>query len=209
MEEIKFQINTEDGLCVLVKQMTETVTELIEKLGNFDAYKPDFLKLSTEKRKLEFLNIRVGLNFMLGEDVFILYNSQGKPYIADSRYNISISHSKNMLALAMHPTRLVGIDVEFYSDKVQKIYKRFLSQPEQEELYGDKDLEKLMMAWSAKEAMYKVIGKEAVDFARQLRIFPFSKNESGEIEAEHVPSQKRFSLNYFTTSEYLFVYCLA
>ena len=209
MEEIKFEINTEDGLCVLVKQMTETEDELIEKLGNFDAYKPDFLKLTTEKRKLEFLNIRVGLNNMLGEDVFILYDNQGKPYIADKQYNISISHSKNMLALATHPSKLVGIDVEFYTDKVQKIYKRFLSQTEQEELFGDKDVEKLMMAWSAKEALYKVIGKEAVDFARQLRIFPFSKNESGEIEAEHVPTQQKYNLKYITSKAFLFVYCLA
>lgn len=209
MEEIKFQIYPEDGLSVLVKQMTESVDELIEKLNNFDAYKSDFLKLTTEKRKLEFLNIRVGLNTMLGKDVVILYDEFGKPYIDEGQCNISISHSKNLIALAAHPKKSVGIDIEYYSDKVQRIYKRFLSQTEQEELFCDNDIEKLMLAWSAKEALYKIIGSEAVDFARQLRIFPFSKSESGEIEAEHITSQKRFRLKYCTTSEYLFVYCLA
>jgi len=209
VEELKFRIDTEDGLRVLVKQMTGTADELIEKLGNFDAYKPEYSKLTTEKRKLEFLNIRVGLNTMLGKNVIILYDERGKPYIADNEWHISVSHSRNLLALAAHPSKCVGIDVEFYSERVQRIYKRFLSENEQEELFGDNDIEKLMMAWSAKEALYKIIGNDAVDFAQQLRIFPFSKSESGEIEAEHIPSQRRFRLKYCSTSEYVFVYCKA
>jgi len=206
---IIFQINTEDGFSVLVKEMTETVDELIEKLGNFEVYKPDFYKLTTEKRKLEFLSIRIGINSMLGRNVVILYNEIGKPTIEGGQYNISVSHSKNLIALAAHPIKSVGIDIEYFSDKVQRIYKRFLSQTEQEELFADKDVEKLMMVWSAKEALYKIIGSDAVDFAKQLRIFPFSKNKSGEIQAEHVTSQRRFQLKYITTSEYIFVYCLA
>ncbi|MDO9154975.1 MAG: 4'-phosphopantetheinyl transferase superfamily protein [Paludibacter sp.] len=206
---MKFQIRTEDGLSILVKPMTETVDELIEKLGNFNVYKSDYLKLTTEKRRLEFLNIRVGFNALLGKDVLIMYNENGKPYISDSQWNISVSHSKKLIALAVHPSKTVGIDVEYFSDKVQRIYKRFLSPIEQEELFSDNDTEKLMIVWSAKEALYKIIGKEAVDFAQQLRIFPFEKKECGEIEAEHKPSLKRFNLNYSTTSEYLVVYCLA
>ena len=37
----------------------------------------------------------------------------------------------------------------------------------------------LLLHWSAKEALFKLMGVEEVDFIRHLRIFPFSLSEKG------------------------------
>lgn len=109
-----------------------------------------------------------------------------------------------------HPTRKVGIDIECPTDKIQKVYKRFLSIAEQEDLSNGKDNRKLLLAWSAKEALFKIIGKEAIDFANQLRIFPFEiKSSSGEIKAQHIPTKSHYQLFYQQTEKYTLVYCLS
>jgi len=67
----------------------------------------------------------------------------------------------------------------------------------------------LLLAWSGKEALYKIIGREAVDFANQLRIFPFEVKPSGEMKAQHIPSESFYKLFYQLTEQYTLVYCLA
>jgi phosphopantetheinyl transferase len=89
------------------------------------------------------------------------------------------------------------------------LYTRFLSLTEQKELSEGKDIHQLLLAWSAKEALYKIIGKEAIDFATQLRIFPFNVQPSGELNAEHIPTKTIYKLQYQQTNEYTLVYCMA
>ena len=108
-----------------------------------------------------------------------------------------------------HPTQLVGIDIEVPTDKIQKIYKRFLSTIEQEELSNGNDISQLHLAWSAKEALYKIIGKEAIDFAKQLRIFPFDVKPAGEISALHIESETHYQLHYIQNPAYALVYCIS
>jgi len=54
-------LNNEDAT-ILIWKMTESETELISRLTNFDSYKSEFFKLKTEKRKKEFLVPRIALN---------------------------------------------------------------------------------------------------------------------------------------------------
>ena len=105
--------------------------------------------------------------------------------------------------------RKVGIDIQIPTDKIQKLHKRFLSETEQSELKIENDTAKLTIAWAAKEALYKIIGIEAVDFANQLRIFPFEVHKTGKLNAEHVPTETKFELNYILNDDFTLVYCLA
>ena len=109
----------------------------------------------------------------------------------------------------IHPNKKAGIDIECPTDKIRKLYTRFLSLTEQKELSGGKDIKQLLLAWSAKEALFKIIGKEAIDFANQLRIYPFVVKPSGEMKAQHIPTETIYKLNYHQTKEYTLVYCLA
>ncbi len=196
-----------DGRLMIWKTV-ETVNDLLAEIQRPDTL-ADFQKIKTEKRQLEFLVTRVMLKKMLVNEFYVFYTQSGKPFLADNRCNISVSHSGGWVAVAIHPNLHVGIDIECDSDRIQKLYKRFLSQAEQNDLSNGADLRQLQIAWSAKEALYKIIGKEAVDFARQLRIYPFQVNkEGGKLTAEHTVSGKFYDLNYYRNNDYTLVYCM-
>lgn len=199
---------TLDDARLLVWEITETVDELLQKFERIEMYSAELEKFKSEKRKREFLGVRLALKALLGKEVIILYDAVGKPSLSDESYQISISHSGKWIAVMAHPTRSVGIDIECPTDKIQKLYTRFLSKTEQTELSNGKDIQQLQLAWSAKEALFKIIGKQAVDFAKQLRIFSFEVNMQGEIIAQHIPTEKLYKLSYIRTEAYTMVYCL-
>ena len=200
---------TIDGATILVCEMTESVETLKSQLHLNDSDRTEFNKIASEKRKLEFLGIRTALKTVIGKEIFIQYDDGGKPHLSDNSFQISISHSNKWIAVIVHPLKKVGIDIECPTDKIQKLYKRFLSPVEQKELSEGNDIPQLLIAWSAKEALYKIIGKESIDFANQLRIYPFEVNAHGEIKAQHVPTKSNYLLNYKQTEQYTLVYCLS
>ena len=205
---MKYRLITLQKAKVLVWELTETVETLLEHLNLNETDKNAFDKIVSVKRKLEYLGIRVALKTVLGKEIEIEYDSEGKPHLTDNSYHISVSHSNKWIAVMTHPTRMVGIDIECPTDKILKIYNRFLSLQEQKELSDGKDIRQLLLAWSAKEALYKIIGKEAIDFATQLRIFSFEVKPSGEIKGQHVPSESDYRLFYQQNEQYTLVYCL-
>ena len=206
---MKSELITFSDAMLLVWELTESIEKLKEQLNLVDSDKIALEKIVSEKRKLEFLGIRVAFKTLLGKEIEIEYDGNGKPSLKDKSYQISISHSKNWIVVMAHPNRLVGIDIECPTDKIQKLYKRFLGIDEQKDLSNGKDNRQLLLAWSGKEALYKIIGNEAVDFANQLRIFPFVVKPSGEIKAEHIPTNTFYRLIYQLTQNYTLVYCLA
>jgi len=206
---MKHEVIELENARIMVWQLTESVETLKGQLDMTEQEKIGFDKINSDKRRLEFLGIRVALNALLGKEIHIEYDMEGKPHLSDRSYQISISHSNKWIAVMAHPSRMVGIDIECPTDKIQKLYRRFLSRTEQAELSDGKDIRQLLLAWSGKEALYKIIGKEAVDFATQLRIFPFEVKPSGSVKAQHIPSDSYFQLFYQLTEQYALVYCLA
>ena len=193
----------------LVWEMMGSWEEILQEFDQENLHLEELEKRKTEHRKREFLGVRLALKALLGKEVFVIYNEDGKPFLADNSQHISISHSKNWIAVIVHPNLEVGIDIECTNPKIEKVYTRFLSEIEQKEIYLEKDTRKLHLAWSAKEALYKVIGKEAVDFAKQLRIMPFEIKNKGKISAIHIPKLQQYNLFYLQNQAYTLVYCLA
>jgi 4'-phosphopantetheinyl transferase len=198
-------ISTKD-VQLLVWDLTESIDELRGQLTSFNEV--EFSKIVSEKRKREFLGIRVAMKELLGREVQIGHDIDGKPFLLDNSYQISISHSKNWIAVMAHPTCSIGVDIECPNNKIQKIYARFLSEAEQRDLSNGKNLNQLQLAWSVKESLYKIIGKEAVDFANQLRVFPFEAKALGEIIAQHTPTKKLYQLRFIQNPAYTLVYCV-
>lgn len=192
---------------VLVWEVTETIDELKQQLAKINSN--EWENLVSEKRKREYLGVRIALKELIGEEPDVLYTEDRKPYLANCRFEISVSHSGKWIAVMTHADKQVGIDVEVPTAKIQKVYTRFLSETEQIELSVGENVKMMQLAWSAKEALYKIIGIEAVDFAKQLRIYPFELKESGEMSAVHVPTNILYQLNYIQHTEYTLVYCLA
>lgn len=148
------------------------------------------------------------MNILLGKNVSVIYDENNKPQLLDDSFQISISHSGNLIAVMAHPDCAVGIDIEIRTSKVLKVFTRFLNKNEQTDFYNEQDTRALEIAWSAKEALYKIIGREVLDFAKQLQLFPFQLSESGELKAMQVSGSKKFTLKYFQNKLYTLVFCL-
>jgi len=191
---------------ILVFQLSQSIDELYQQLDYVD---PDeFSKLVSDKRKREYLGVRVALKNMLGVEKKIEYDADRKPRFSDDSYYISISHSADWIAVMADPNHPVGIDIEVPTAKIQKIYKRFLNEREQLELSNGQNLNQLLLAWSGKEALFKIIGKEAVDFAKHLHIFPFEVASEGLFNAEHSSTKQKYQLHYIQNETYTLVYCV-
>lgn len=195
-----------DNIRLLIWEMTESTEEMQLQLS--DTELQGLENKVSEKRKREFLGVRLALKELLGNGKTIKYDANGKPFLADESFHIGVSHSGKWITVMVHSTRNCGIDIEIPTDKINKIYNRFLGETEQIELSNGQDVNQLQLAWSAKEALYKIIGAEAVDFAKQLRLFPFEVQQQGEILAEHIPTTKKYTLQYFQHSAFIMVYCV-
>ena len=91
----------------------------------------------------------------------------GRPYLGVERKPLSLSHCDGFVA-AIHADVSVGIDVERISSRAQKIKNYFLRE-EELRLLGEEN-EALILAWSAKESLYKWFGEKHLGYKSQLCI---------------------------------------
>lgn len=207
MEEINLLSFRTGDAAILVSAISGLPDGITDGLSETDL--ACYSAIASEKRKQEFLAVRHALNGLLGRKAEIHYDESGKPSLADNISRISISHSKSHVAVIAHPSREVGIDIEDATDKFLKLYKRFLGEQEQSDLGNGNDIRKLQIAWSAKEALYKIIGLQAVDFANQLQVLPFEFKTEGIIQVKHIPADRLYEVHYTCTETYTLAYCIA
>lgn len=165
--------------CLGVWKLEESPEELLALLQHKELYLPFLDRIGSESRRREWLASRVLLKELVGEEIRIAYKPNGAPYLPDSPLYISISHTKGYAAVLLQSQPAVGVDIEYRSERVRKIRSRFMT-PE-EECGIDKNFETahLLIHWCAKEALFKMIGQEEVDFRRHLHIQPFPYGQTG------------------------------
>ena len=131
------------------------------------------------------------------------YDKQGVPYLTDGRY-LSITHTKNMAAIAISIFP-VGIDLEYYQEKIKKIAARFLHMEELKDHSKTDNIEFLSQIWTAKEAIYKAFRTPGIHFNKQLLVEPFQpRAASGVGHVLHQDKDWLYSLNF----RYFKDYCL-
>ncbi|MCD8288204.1 MAG: 4'-phosphopantetheinyl transferase superfamily protein [Porphyromonadaceae bacterium] len=135
--------------------------------------------LTSEKRRQERLAARLLLH-RLGRADEVVYAPSGKPEFADGSAYLSISHTRDWVAVVVAHCP-IGLDVERWGKRALRVAGRFLSAEEQRLLPPDRAEEVATLLWSAKESLFKVSGRERVDFARHLRIVPFQYVRSSEV----------------------------
>jgi hypothetical protein len=104
-----------------------------------------------------------------GRDAIKTNAPDGAPLIEGSAASVSISHCRNLAALAVSPAgNPLGIDIERPRRQLATVAPRVLSPSELD--YYSSFPSGLLQAWTLKEALYKAAGITGADFARQLRI---------------------------------------
>jgi phosphopantetheinyl transferase len=155
-------------------------------------------------RRLEWLSVRALFFSMTGLFIPIYYEPSGKPRI-DNGF-ISISHTKGYVAVAYSKHREVAVDIEQYADRVVRVAPRFMNAAEQPSTYDDEKIWSLLLHWSAKETVYKMVGESTVDFSNSIVVRPFDVEPSGSLTADAKKEENLWiplSVNYLLNKEFV------
>ncbi len=194
------------------------VWKMEESLETLLALLPDARRISckqelncfvSEHRKMEWLSVRVLLYSMLREDKEIGYSSEGKPYLTDHSFFISISHTKGYVAVILSSQTSVGIDIEQYSQRVHRVSSRYVRPDEQAEAYQGDVAWSLLLHWSAKEAVFKRMEDADADF-RKLRLTYFVPQEEGMFQVQEFVTgqQKIYAVGYRIHPDFVLTWTL-
>ncbi len=163
-----------------------------------------------EARQLEFLSVRVLLQRMVGHEARIVYDATtNKPFLQDRSRNISISHSGKLTAILLSREKKVGLDMEQMTHRISSIAHYFINPAERITDDETKKRYHLYIHWCAKEAMYKICDRNALNFREHMILESFDPGVEGEVRGrvEHGHLHKEFLLHYRRMKDYVMVWC--
>lgn len=191
---------------VALWKITEEESALVSLLHTPEEI-PESLK--HPHKRLEFVAARLLTQLLLKEfnQVYAgIYKDEfGKPYLTDSTYHISQSHSYPYVAVILDASKNVGIDIEQKKEKLHRIATRVFSEAELKN--ANNDLTKLCILWCAKETLIKLYGQKDLHLKEEIAISDFtltSEKFSGSIlRKEH---EKLYPLQYLVLEDLVLVF---
>ena len=199
------------GVSLGLWQMDETVEQLVEAYPLLQAYRSQMEeKYKNDGRKLEFLAIRALMYEMLrvnGASKGLLshagdftHNGQGKPLFRG--YHVSISHTKGYAALILSKKSEVAVDIEYMSDRVERIASKFLRKDERAD-----SLDSKLVHWCAKETVFKLFSEENLLF-EDMRVKPFDTMSDWACDVENLKSGKTARVDFELAMDFVLTYSM-
>ena len=222
------------GGTIAVWEITESEKELLDILARDEEDRDEELEeislYKSEQARRERLSVLALVQTLFEEPVHIGHHENGAPYIENDSTRISITHTNRFSAVIIHPSEEVGIDIESIKRDFTAVEKRALSEEERDDLM-DKDEDdpekmeerntQLAIYWCAKEALYKRMGRNNVDFSEDMEVDRFSVRDEGEIDvtfkypqSEHIVDEdgdeqneeEEFEMQYETFEDHVMVW---
>lgn len=134
--------------------MTESLDDLLSLYTLKPYEKATFEAFRNDRRRKEWLTVRVLLGELAGLDVSIDYMESGKPFLRGSKLFISITHTIGYVGvrLGIQP---VALDMEYMSNRIIRLIPRFVSSREMRYIDDDNQVTTALIIWSAKETLFK------------------------------------------------------
>lgn len=201
----------DNGAEISVWQITETEQELIDLSSVPTDEMEEIMLMGSESQRKQRLAVRALLNEVFEDKVYLSHHDNGKPYLENCITNISITHTEKYVAIITHDEDDLGIDIESLDRDFSAVEKRALSEDERDDLDDDADdrKEQLAIYWCAKEAIYKRMSQNRVDFAEQIEVEDFNLRNEGELEATFIHKdghEEDFELGYMTFDRHVLVW---
>lgn len=157
-------------------------------------------------RQREQHAVRLLLTAMTGTKHFeIDHEPSGKPILQVEDGNtsaypkISISHTRGYAAVILSGDTPVGIDIEYLSDRVNRIAPRFIHPEEKAET----TLQRLLL-WSAKETVYKLYSEDKLEFF-DMRLTGLG---DGVMEIEQRKRNTMVNVHFEYNDDYVLTYAI-
>ena len=185
------KISADARLCIW--QITESLDDLPRPAS------ADLSHLHSRSRLCEVTAVYALLAYMTGRnDLVIMHDDTGRPMV--DGWHLSISHTKGWAALIMSRTKAVGVDIEFFADRVSRVAHKFIRHDESRESVGVQ-----LVNWSAKETVYKFFNKEKLEYY-EMRLKPFALQPKGRVEVEDLKVPKSVWVTYELNADYALTY---
>lgn len=198
----------DDNAIMGIWKMEENLTELESMYEVKEAEMPVYYAFRNDRRRKEWLTVRILLRILLGREVEICYHPSGKPYLKDESFFISITHTIGFVGvrLAHHP---VALDMEYYSKRVLHLIPRFVSVEELQYINPDYDVEMALVMWSAKETLFKLFDISDVAFDEHLFVSDLKYGDKGVFKGrvEKDGFYAEVKLQFEIIGELILVYC--
>ena len=180
------QKELENEARIYVWDMTETEEELMASTSVPDDELEELTFIKSASRRREKLATRALLNTIFPEKLYLGHHDNGKPYLHNTAMEISIAHDDRFVAIILHQDEDVGIDIEKLDRDFSAVEKKALSEDEIDDLDERKKNTQLAIYWCAKEAIFKRMSLNGVDFAEQIEIDKFNPHEDGDLDATFI-----------------------
>jgi 4'-phosphopantetheinyl transferase len=161
--------------------ITESVDEFLLQGSSTSLYRQAIIdSYRAVGRRREALAVRSLIDVMVGDDVGLLHEKSGKPYLSNGM-NISISHTKGCAAVVISRERVVAVDVECLDGRVTNVAGKMLRPDENADT-----LTELLLHWCAKETLYKLYSEEHLAL-KDMRVLSIGGDDThGIIKTENV-----------------------
>ena len=180
-----------------VWEMTEHPSEFPEWYGEACKW------YHAEGRQREYVCVRALLRQMTDDDASwtISHEQSGKPVLQNG-WKISISHTKGFCCVIISPDYEVAVDIEYTSDRVNRIAHMFIREDEQADTIDEK-----LIHWSAKETMYKLYSSDRLALD-EMRLLRFSLQKQGVVLTENMRRNTTVEVNYEITPSFVLTYAV-
>ncbi|MGC6403917.1 MAG: 4'-phosphopantetheinyl transferase family protein [Candidatus Comchoanobacterales bacterium] len=135
------------------------------------------------RQKVQHFKLEVLQHQIQRDDSIILKTSLGKPYLDPSyntdQWHFSLSHSRNMVAMAWARNKEIGLDIEHLDRNISTaVINRMFHPDEIHWLKQHNNLPQALQFWTAKEALAKATGLGGYRSFKQLPLsVPLSSNK--------------------------------
>ncbi|MDR1878312.1 MAG: 4'-phosphopantetheinyl transferase superfamily protein [Bacteroidales bacterium] len=193
---------------IAIWQLTEPEDELLRLRRLSERENLCFDVLKNANRRREWLAIRLLLHHLFQGSFDLCYLLSGRPILLEPNAYISISHSKDFVAVAVSETRTVGVDIERIRKNIARLQSRFLLS-EEAAIIDSSDLLALHLYWGAKEAMYKMYSEYRPLFTQHLSLSEVNYMEQtavGIFSKDNL--YKTIAVSFRQIEDNLLVYCI-
>ena len=198
------------GVEVSVWKITETFEELLALVPKecADACLENF---ASEKRRMEWLAVRVMVSGLFGPDARVVYDVAGKPSIDGFDGAFSISHTDGYAAIACSRDSEVGLDIELASRNLLTVAGRFMQRELLDGMLADEANRVALCHWCSKEALFKITGNLGGNFKENISVACPVVEECGSFPVEVVGlgCDASFVADYRFDEDLLLVLCHA